>query len=170
MYSQYWNFGDGVTSTDQHPGHRYTQKGTYTVRLTVTDNEGATHTTSQEITIYNAPPVSSFLTHPSSPREIDTVITFNSTSYDPDGDIINWTWDLGDGTFTFGEIITHTYTSKGVYNITLTVSDDDGETHMSTMILDIGEEDTGDDTPGFEIVILFGALGLILLLWKKRPI
>ena len=46
-----WDFGDGTTSTVQNPKHTYTQAGTYTVKLTVKDDLGATATTSKEITV-----------------------------------------------------------------------------------------------------------------------
>ena len=39
-----WVFGDGNTSSGLNPTHIYAQNGTYTVTLTVTDNEGATNT------------------------------------------------------------------------------------------------------------------------------
>jgi len=45
-----WDFGDGNSATTQHPAHSYAA-GTYTVSLTVTDNEGATHSTSQSLTV-----------------------------------------------------------------------------------------------------------------------
>jgi subtilisin family serine protease len=51
-----WRFGDGNTSTDQSPGHTYALDGTYTVSLTVTDNEGATGITNQSVMV--AVPVS----------------------------------------------------------------------------------------------------------------
>jgi subtilisin len=50
-----WNFGDGITSTDQHPSHTYLNAGTYTVTLTVTDNENATDTISQSVTVSDPP-------------------------------------------------------------------------------------------------------------------
>ena len=39
-YSYEWDFGDGNTSTDNNPKHKYKSKGTYTVMLTVTDDRG----------------------------------------------------------------------------------------------------------------------------------
>jgi subtilisin family serine protease len=46
-----WTFGDGGTGSGLTPGHTYTAGGTYTVSLTVTDNGGATGSTSNEVTV-----------------------------------------------------------------------------------------------------------------------
>lgn len=46
-----WNFGDGNSSNAENPNHTYASAGTYNVSLTVTDNDGATDSTSQQVTV-----------------------------------------------------------------------------------------------------------------------
>ena len=53
--SRSWDFGDGGNSTAQNPSHTFGAAGTYTVSLTVTDNDGATGSTSQAVAVTNPP-------------------------------------------------------------------------------------------------------------------
>jgi PKD repeat protein len=57
---------------------------------------------------------------------IPVTIKFNGAdSSDPDGEITDYNWDFGDGTKATGKNVSHTYTSKGQYTVTLNVIDDD---------------------------------------------
>ncbi|MFD4422845.1 PKD domain-containing protein [Agromyces sp. NPDC058484] len=51
-----WDFGDGQTGTGATPTHTYADGGTYTVGLTVTDDDGATGSTSQSVVVTAPPP------------------------------------------------------------------------------------------------------------------
>ena len=67
-------------------------------------------------------------------------ILFNaSDSYDSDGDIVEYFWDFGDSKHGYGMVVEHRYEATGVYNVTLTVRDDDGFTNSSWDLIEITE-------------------------------
>ena len=133
IISYEWNFDDGTpNATGMITTHAYTDNGTYTVTLTVTDDDGLTDTDSQNITVLNRPPIASF-TESATSVPTGTMINFNaSASYDPDGCIVSYFWDFGDDTNTTGVTASHSYADDGNYTVTLTVTDDDGATDTIT--------------------------------------
>lgn len=60
------------------------------------------------------------------------VILDGSSSYDTDGTIIDWAWNLGDGTTTSGSSLNHVYYGSGTRTVRLTVTDNDGQTGSAT--------------------------------------
>ena len=118
--------------------HTYQNTGTYTAKLTVTDNDGATDTDATIITVSekpNQPPIAGFIYAPESPVKINTILNFTDDSTDSDGSIVNWTWNFGDGTISYGSEVNHTYLNSGKYNVTLTVTDNDGASDDYTCLL-----------------------------------
>ncbi len=59
--------------------------------------------------------------------------SFDGTgSSDPDGTIVAWNWDFGDGSTGTGATPNHTYATADTFTVELTVTDDDGETHSTS--------------------------------------
>ncbi len=64
----------------------------------------------------------------------DSPVAFDgSASYDPDGTIVSYVWNFGDGYSETGSHATHTFTQPGTYLVTLTVMDNLGRTDQDTL-------------------------------------
>lgn len=126
-----WNFGDGTSGTGAVANHSYTSGGAKTITLKVTDNEGASTTTSQQVTTVapNQGPTAAFT---SSANGL-TVAVDASTSSDPDGTIASYAWNFGDGATATGATATHPYATAATYSVTLTVTDNNGATNAKTV-------------------------------------
>jgi PKD repeat protein len=129
IVSYAWNFGDGGTSDDRNPDHEYGASGTFTVTLTVTDDDGASGSTTQQVTVAASPPPNQSPTASFTESCSDLACSFNSAgSSDPDGSIVGYSWTFGDGTTSTEANPSHTYSAGGTYRVTLQVRDDDNAT------------------------------------------
>ncbi len=131
MISSYaWDFGDGSTGTGKTSSRTYTAPGTYTVKLTVTDNRGGTATTTRQVTAVaaNVLPTAAF-----TDSVTDLAATFDAGgSADSDGTISGYAWEFGDGSTGTGRTSSRTYTAPGTYTVKLTVTDNRGGTATTT--------------------------------------
>ncbi len=125
-----WKWGDGATGTGKTANHTYTQAGTFTIELTVTDDAGASDVLTKAVTVTaaNQPPTASFTTSVTNLK----VDADAGSSTDPDGTIATYAWKFGDGKTGTGQTPSHTYDEPGEYSIELTVTDDDGATNVQT--------------------------------------
>ncbi|MCW4015144.1 MAG: PKD domain-containing protein [Candidatus Bathyarchaeota archaeon] len=121
-----WDFeNDGVIDANgENVSYTYTQKGIKTCKLIVTDSIGATSEDTCRVNVLNRSPIANFtfsLTNPS----IQDTVNITDTSFDSDGTINSWVWDFGDGTNSTLQNPTHTFSQKGEWQVTLTVTDND---------------------------------------------
>jgi PKD repeat protein len=144
-----WDFGDGTKDSGMYSIYFYSSAGTYSVTLTVIDDEGASDIDSVSITVIegegppqNDPPVAVIYVDNTTVEE-GSYISFNGLeSTDPDGTIVEYTWDFGDGTKDSGMHTNHIYQVEGSYNVALTVIDDDGATDVSHISIAVTQETT----------------------------
>lgn len=89
-----WDFGDGTTAETVvgFTSHSYLRYGQYTVRLTVTNDQGGTDDAIASIIVNGAPTIN--ITMPSSVRAGDAALLDASASFDPEGDELTYAWDL----------------------------------------------------------------------------
>jgi PKD repeat protein len=90
----------------------------------------------------NQPPVAEFTYNVN-----DLSVSFDaSASIDPDGSIVNYAWNFGDGTTGSGATASHTYETAGTFSVTLTVTDNEGATDTKSQNVTVSESSSGDFT------------------------
>ena len=133
-----WDFGDGNTSTDQNPTHTYSQGGSFTITLTVSNAAGCTDTYSETITVLDIPDIFIFgddgdgnttnCLLPGDPTTSQTVDFFNTTT-----GAVSYFWDFGDGNTSTDPEPSHLYTSYGTFDAVMTATGANGCTVSDTI-------------------------------------
>lgn len=133
IVSYQWDFGDGSTGTGGQTNHAFAKADTFTVRLLVTDGNGATAQRTQTVTVTaGALPTPRFTFSPTAPGVNENVFFNASTSTAAPGrTIVSYAWTFGDSGTASGVNVSHAYTTAGTYGVQLTVTDDAGQSATS---------------------------------------
>jgi heat shock protein HslJ/PKD repeat protein len=148
-----WDLGDGNGATGSSVTHTYNEPGTYTVILSITDEQNRTSQATATIQITAVvetpnPPTAQII----GPTQGQTgqALTYDGSGSSGENAIISYTWDFGDGTGGTGQQISKLYNEPGSYNVTLTVTDDQGLQGSSRLAVQIYPVVDVPDLPDLE--------------------
>ena len=173
-----WNFGEGSNGEGEMATHSYPIAGTYTVILTVTDNEGATNDSETSVLVIqpNSPPSNPEINGHTKGKK-DSDYTYTAVSSDNDNDSIKYIFDWGDGTSNESEFlpngtifaITHKWTSTGSYTLKVTANDNQ-TISSSELTVVIEEPEPEEDNLAVLVLALLALIPLTLfsILSKRK--
>ncbi|MDM8566251.1 PKD domain-containing protein [Candidatus Halobeggiatoa sp. HSG11] len=135
-----WTISNGKELSGTNTQTTFDDSGTYTIKLTVTDNDGLTSDIEKTITVTpkRVPPIANLNISPTEGNAPLTVNLDGSSSYDSDGTIVNYVWSV-DGKQIDGVKTEVNFNKTGTYEITLTVTDDDGLTAKISKTITVNE-------------------------------
>ena len=132
-----WDLGDGSVDSGRIAHHAYARSGRFAVVLTVADDRGASDTAVSGIAV-SLPPIASFSVSPPAAAPGAPIRFDASNSMDPDGVIVSFAWDFGDGGRGDGVTVSHAYPGQGNFTVRLFVTDDLGATDGTERTIKIG--------------------------------
>jgi len=140
LVSYEWDFGDGSRGSGQIISHTFYRRGTIPVTLKVTDSSRRTAIATKEIRVVWQPTAQfTFRTLLSS---APWVLVFDaSASSDPYGTIVVYSWNFGDGTSGSGKTIIHSFSRQGVYEVKLTILNDQDYSAETSKTIRISKKD-----------------------------
>ncbi len=147
-YNYGWDLGDGASSSGARTSHLYPYPGTYTIQLTVTDNNRQSYSTSQTVTVIGSQmqPLSADFNYQPTQTSVDATVTFTAAAIGGAGPYA-YDWDLGDGSAATGTSLGHLYTKAGNYTVVLTTTDSLGETNTLSKTVSVGIASTSQSQP-----------------------
>lgn len=109
------------------------------IKVVVTDSNGASSQATWSLTWHDTEPENvAFTFTPQNPSE-GQAVSFTGTATERSDDIVSWAWNFGDGTTGNGRTVQHTFNSQNVYQVRLTVIDDDGSDVRVTRPVSVGD-------------------------------
>ncbi len=167
-----WNFGDGtINSTEKNPDHQFNVVGDHTITLMVSDVDGSFSLKNDVVIKVNADliPTVDFSANVTEIKEGESVeFTDLTTSGNTP---LNYQWNFGDGSSNSTEKNpVHQFNSEGVYTVSLTVVDSDGD------LVNIKKTEyiivKGPSIPGYvEYLLLISSIigiGMKILLIRRK--
>ena len=164
IVSRRWHFGDGTATVEAATTqHLFDREGIYVVSLIVKDNGGLESLEQQTVRIHalGSSPVAN-LTASDNQIDAGASIQFGSAgSTDPDGGPVHILWDFDDpasGPANHSTVASpsHRFAAEGTYQVTLSITDDEGSTDTQVSQIVVGAGSVPAPTPAFSVNVTSG--------------
>ncbi|RLB65626.1 MAG: hypothetical protein DRH04_10315, partial [Deltaproteobacteria bacterium] len=119
-----WDFGDGTTAEGMTVNHSYAHSGTYTVVLTVRDDDGGTYTAEESVEVKNMAPTGD-ASASSEEADEDQEVLFTGSCTDTPSDSVSMSWHYEKEVYGGGNL-TLVFHTSGVHRVRFVCRDDDG--------------------------------------------
>ncbi|HKZ62878.1 MAG TPA: PKD domain-containing protein [Thermoplasmata archaeon] len=152
-----FTFGDGSGSgnvTTSLVPHAWAAAGTYAVNVTVWDDEGASDTATVLVTVFvDDPPTAVAAVTPGTTGTLATLFSFDASASTDDHGVVRWLWDFGDGSTATTQVAAHTYATRSIFVVTLTVWDAFNQNDTDALTINVVNRppiaNAGPDQAGF---------------------
>lgn len=131
-----WSFDDGFTDNNPNPAHIYASSGNYNPTLTVTDNNNCSNSITAQV-IVNANPIALFSTDPNPTSMLNPTVNFTDLST---SNIQSWLWDFSGLGSSNSQNTSYSFPSSGEYIVTLFISDINGCTDTTNVVVVVNSE------------------------------
>jgi PKD repeat protein len=135
-----WDFGNGQTASGMRVTTRFANRGSYTVKLIVTNDRGFSNQVSQTVDVAGVNgPTATFTLSPDAPGVNQQVfLDGNASKAEPGRTLTRYDWNFGDGGSGSGATESHRFTRAGAFTVSLTVTDSAGKTGNASKSVTVG--------------------------------
>ena len=142
-----WDFAGLGSSNEQNPSFVFNDNGVYAVSLTVTDDDGSIDAVTHDITILDLSPTAVLTGNTILDEGVMGSYNATGSTSSPDGIVLyEWDWDYDGVTFNpsgdNGALQTHSWSSSGVFTVSVRVTDDDGSTDIAQLAVTVSHVNT----------------------------
>jgi hypothetical protein len=144
---------------------QFDDEGSFTVILTVTDDDGAIGELFFAVTVRNKVPdgVPTVDRQEAGVGKIFNFAALGLTDTANDLDDLVVTWSFGDGTLDTGVTVVHRYDEPGDYTVTMTIRDDNGAQKEAMLFVTVTQEEGMLSGSGATIVLVASAAAIVIL-------
>jgi len=177
-----WNMGRETILYGKKVGYTFRGSGKQSVKLTVTDDDGDWDSTTSDLVIENTDPVALINASSTIAMVGESVLFDASRSTDTPGDMdgLEYEWRI-EGNKRSGVSFEYIFKSAGIHEVYLTVTDEDGDSDDTSIMVTVGGDAVAKDEPGSQfgsamkwigitsgIAVFLVIVVLVLLVYRKK--